>query len=490
MRLRRVISAILALIPVLLIAKDAIARTLAAGLAIALAAPAEAATTSWPVEYARGDLAYVAPHKNLTVEVASESIRILHHDESLRTIPGKSIVAVVYDVASHHPVVGYLGGVPNSVSSGGGMGAGMVGALFVVVIPVLLAPVVKAQHFVTLVWKDGDLVRNVTLQMKGKDQQAMLSALSATTGIAWRDAPAERERLSADLDAAKSRSFTFDLDREVSAADTYLDAGTHRAVVLEGMNGPELLVFESSSYKLKHLLLATPVRMEQVPIAGSQNVLVNRRDTPAGSTIKELRVGDRSLTLPDFVVTPPGSPRPVPGTDGRVVEFAFGQYAVGTITRTEYEGEQAFRFQAIRTDFSFSLASRPFPVADLYVSREHVIFDPGEGEAARERRLVLARSAIDKVDSGAMSQPPMVRLTAGKEKHSFRLIAPGRGQPASSAWRPGHGRTVLVETRLADFVRLAIRDFDAAVSLYDGWLAGVPTLAPAEEDRQDDEDAP
>src|SRR5262249_42034540 len=153
----------------------------------------------------------------------------------------------------------------------------------------------------------------------------------------------------------------------------------------------------------------------------------------------------------------------VPGTDGRVVEIAFGQYAVGTITRTEYEGEQAFRFQAIRIDLSFG--STRFPVTDLYVSSTRVIFDPGDTEAASRRRLVFKRNEITSVEKGVMNSQATVRLTTTKGNHTFRLRAPARGQPATAAWPLDHGRTRLVETRLADFVRLAIRNFDAAVSL-------------------------
>jgi len=480
-------------------------RALAWTLAIALAAPAEASKTSWPVEFAQGDFPYIPQHKNLTLEVADRSIRVLRQDETVGAIPGDSIVTVVYDSAPYRPVVGYFRGSPGiSAASGGGWAAGAALGLFVVVIPVLLAPIVKTQHFVTLVWKDHDLVRSVSLQVKGKDREAILSALSAATGAAWRDAPAERDRLAKDLGAAKSTSFAFDLDRQAFVADTYLDAGTHRAVVLDGVNGPELIVFEGSSYNPKKVLLSTPVRVQKTtsqeesaaaagePGAstrepGSRDAVVIHRDTPDGSTIEELRVGDRSITLPDFVVTPPGSPRPVPGTDGKVVEISFGQFAVGTITRTEYEGEEAFRFQVIRIDFALTST---FPAADLYVTPERVIFDPGDTKAARRRRLEFRRDEIINVDSGAMDNPATVRLTTEKEKHLFRLRAPGRGQPATPVWPLDHGRTRLVETRLADFVRLAIRNFKAADSLYEGWLAGVPGLAPAETDENQGESPP
>src|SRR5262245_12181690 len=157
---------------------DRIARAVAWTLAIALAAPAEAAKTSWPVEFAQGDLPYVPHHKNLTLEVADRSIRVLHQEDTVGAIPGGSIVTVVYDVASYRPVVGYLGGV-SGINAGSGDGWSAAAALglyglIVVVIPVLLAPIAKTQHFVTLVWKDRDLVRSVSLQVKGKDREAIL----------------------------------------------------------------------------------------------------------------------------------------------------------------------------------------------------------------------------------------------------------------------------------------------------------------------------
>jgi hypothetical protein len=476
-------------------------RTVACALALALTTPPEAAPISWPVEYARGDIPSVVAHKNLTLQAADGSIRVLRGNEVLRTIPGASVVGVVYDVAAYHPVVGYLGGAAGmSPSSGEGFMAGagvMLYGLVVVVIPLLLAPIVKTQHFVTLVWREGDLVRDATLQVKGSERQAILSALSAQAGVAWRDAPAERDRLAADLDAAESRSFAFDLDREVSVAGTYLSAGRHRAVVLDRVGGPELILFKSNSYNSRDALVATPVKRApsagpDAPAAaagataagtiasGAREATVTYLEKPAGATIKELRAGEKLLTLPDFIPAPPGTPQPVAGTNGTVVEIAFGQYAVGTITRTEYEGEAAFRFLARRTDLSFRVWTNPYRPADLYVTRQRIVFDPGDTDASRGRRVVLERSAITEVRSGSSYNRMTFHLAAGKEKHAFSLRAPGRGQSDESRTPLDHGRSRLVETRLADFARLAIRDFDAAMSLYDGWLAGVPTLAPPE----------
>ncbi|MGH9867931.1 MAG: hypothetical protein ACREAA_07200 [Candidatus Polarisedimenticolia bacterium] len=472
-------------------------RTLACALMIAAAAPpgsplalaqgaasrevssADGPQSSWPVEFARGDLPFVAQHRNLTLELRGGSFLVRQGEETLRSVPAGALVAAVYDVAPYRPVVGYFASMgpwrPSLAYTEINFGLIPI-ALIEVVIPLVLAPIVKSQHFVTLIWKDRDQVRDVTFQVKGNDRAEILAAIQEGTGVVGRDAPAERARLRDDVKAAKRRSFILDLDREIYIADTYVDAGGHRAVVLErGAGDTELLVFKGRSHDHKEVVLGTPVRVTAAGTAAGEEVAVSYRDSPAGSTISELRTGDRIITLPEFIVPAPGEPQLVPGTHGRVVRIAAGQFATGTITRSEYGGQPAFLFKAIRTNFTFSFSSpstNPYPIGDLYVSRGRVIFDPGDSRAARKRRVSLARSAITEIATGPMNNSTIIRLTTRGKTFSFRLRAPGRSPDAASPWSGNHGRTRLVETRLADFARLAIRDFDAAMRMFEGWVAG------------------
>ncbi|HYV20637.1 MAG TPA: hypothetical protein VFC25_16560 [Verrucomicrobiae bacterium] len=454
-------------------------RALAVALALAFALPAEAAApTSWSVEYSGGSYSY-ADHKNLKLEVDGSSIRILKGDTLQHTIEAGSVVTVLYDHARYHPVTGYLHSAAGNAGTGSGDFAALIGVILVIPV-IVLAPFVDKQHFVTLAWKDGEVVRSATFQVKDRERNAVLAALSAATGLAWRDAPAERQQLATEIAAARSSGFTFDVDREVAVADVYLEPGKYTGLLRTRPEGPELVVLEGSASQVEDALLWTPVQIGTIPPEGATHASggssrkkgahevaqVTYRDGGDMPSIRELRVGGQTLTLPEFEAFPPAMPHAV-GADGRTVAISYGQYGSATITRSDFQGEPAFRFHDVAL-FPHSRKGGP-ALDDLAISSRRVVFNP-EGDPAWS--LVIERSSITDVGNGPLNTQTGLGLTTSEKTYTFTLHAPGR----KAAMHPK--RQSLVLTRIADFARLAVRDFDAANVLFDDWLAGIPTLPP------------
>jgi len=162
-------------------------------------------------------------------------------------------------------------------------------------------------------------------------------------------------------------------------------------------------------------------------------------------------------------------PHPV-GGDGRTVAISYGQFGAGTITRSEIEGEPAFRFHDVQL---ISHSERGGPTVDeLAISSRRVVFNP-EGDPSWT--IVIERSSITEVGNGIVNSPCGIGLTTAEKTYEFTMQAPGR----KAALHPK--RQSMVMTRIADFARLAVRDFDAANELFDDWLAGIPTLPPTGE---------
>ena len=429
--------------------------------------PARAGGSTWDVEFKAGYLPDIGVNRNIELDVHKENLRLRLNSRVLAEIPREKVIAVVYDSALHSPLVGYFDQVPNDFSKlppeGWLQGASLaVNLLVMVVTPLILAPIVNRQHFVSLVWKDGDRHRTVTVQVKDGERDEVRQALKGATGIDWVDAPAERKHVERELKAAKGESFVLKLDREVQVAETYLKRGAHRAVVLprEGSRF-EMLISKGRGLDLEDILVNTPVLVEGAASRAGEAEVVYR-EAKAGPGIAQVRVGERRITLPTYPIRAVAEPHEAGGSEATAVRIAAGQYAEGVITRTTLGGKPAFRFGVHRFGF-------PDIGGDLYVSSTSIDYDAGPSKKGKRQRMHARVSDVRVVKVTSAFGTWHLLLHVGKRRYRFRMDSSPRAAVGRVEAMRNVKRVTEVESRLANFARLAIQDFDSASRTFEEW---------------------
>jgi len=440
---------------------------------------------SWKVEVRAPDngTEQVWPHDpNLTLELRPEGIRLLRSERTLVDIHGKDVIGVIYDKAVYRPVVAYFksGGsdvaleglnLPEEIAEAGPLGVVLLPAfvaLYVVVPAVVLAPFSNTQHFVSIVWREGDRARNVLLQVRDDEREEILTAVSGATGVAWRDLPAERERLGAEIAAAAHEGFPIRLERDVVLADTPLEAGRYHGLILQHEGDqPDLLLFRGRKVKARNLVVRTPVTIHtsEAPVEAAT---VTYEQRPIGLTLGTMRTGHHRIEFPEYRAPEIGL-APAQKVAGGSVRFEAGKYALAEVKRTTQAEEPAFLFRVLNVSF-LSRSS-----GDFFVTPTGIVYEP----ESLVDRFTAPRSDLRNVDVKSKLGGGYLGLEHAGNSYSFRMIS----KPPSPVGRfeqTRHAKRITqTEIRVATFAHLAIEDFEAASKQFEAWLAegGLVTIA-------------
>jgi hypothetical protein len=412
----------------------------------------------------------VGPHPiksgtKIAVTVDSENIAYTTGDKKQFLIPVSAVTEVAYDKVVRRGSQRLLPELSNARE----------GFLLALAAAMVAHAFKSTNHFVQVVWREGNDQKEVWFKVNQNDYSAFLTELERVTGRSVTDLARIRAEILEELEREKGNKIPIGLDRPVWLNGEKLDPGQYQLVLLqrEG-DGSQLYFFRGEKVEPKHVVAVTTVE-----------TLPPRRDTTAGAvlylesgdsptTISEVQLLDHSLRFPTaFQLL---GPHRVVSREGRpAVQFERGHSGISYASYIDYKGNPAVRFPVIHNHFMW------FCVGFLYVTEERVSYEPFFRESPKKRHVFdVLRPHLKEIKSVDVGKNPGISFALPGRTYKFTpVFVPGGPHAPHETNRRILGESVqflaphLPEEEIPDeeiregisdsldFLLLAVHNFDA-----------------------------
>ena len=388
----------------------------------------------------------------VSLEVSDEAISVKLKNDVLLEIPPSQVAATGYDDSSYSKGWAWLDAAesPDLVSHNPGLNpVGNDLLTGVVVAPLLIGAAAAShfkttEHYVRVLWKGAEGTDEILLEVGKNDYADVLAQLQRVTGKPWHDLPKEREKLKNELDQAKSAKESVDLDRAVFVNGAELQSGTYQLVLLErAANMGEVYFFRGAAVKIDEIAGQAVVEIDKQ--IRSTGAVAPAYGTATGvATITALAMPEETLRL---------TSAPLPAK----VEHAARTFYAGSdkwaiVTRTNFEGESAFRFTVLHAQFG------PPCTGYLYVTRHRIVFSRAPSSVSHCDTFAVARSDVQAkalADKWMMNRFLEVKL---KDKsYTFQPVFEEKGGQRMAML----GKSRDAAREFAEFFVRTVTDFDA-----------------------------
>jgi hypothetical protein len=179
----------------------------------------------------------------MKVTVGQDQVTFQPKNGQAFAIPCKSIVEVAYDTKSQRRTA--EAAALAAASPLGGM---------------ILFAMKKTKHYVSIVWEENGVKKDVIFDVPKGERTSLLDELQRATGKPWRDLDSEQKRTIQELETAKNKGISIQLDRQANIGNVSLKAGAYKVVFLDRGNGTgELHFFKGNNVEPKKSLVAAKV---------------------------------------------------------------------------------------------------------------------------------------------------------------------------------------------------------------------------------------
>lgn len=181
----------------------------------------------------------------IKVTVGQDQVTFQPQNGQAFSIPFKSIVEVAYDTKSQRRTA--EAAAVAAASPLGGM---------------ILFAMKKTKHYVSIVWEEDGVKKDVIFDVPKGERTPLLSELQSATGKPWRDLDSEQKRTIQELEAAKNKGISLQINRQTQVGGVSLKPGVYQVVLLERGNGTgDLHFFEGKKVKPEKSLVAAKIEL-------------------------------------------------------------------------------------------------------------------------------------------------------------------------------------------------------------------------------------
>ena len=264
----------------------------------------------WKARYKMGSRmeAAVKEDSKMIVIIGRQSILCETEKESGFLIPVQQVVGVTYDnIAKRRSYLYAVAAVPFVISAyspnifSPPEFPRLLETLIWAGAIVALTEVVKTKdHFVNILWQDGDRIKEAVFELGKKDYLAFLDQLQSVTGKGWANLPRMRETMRQELEDNQDEAIPVQLDQRVSFREAIIPPDLYQVVFLKRQEQyGALYFFRGSKVKTKNMVVVVPV--EVLPRGEDSTASeVLYKEQPHGQTpsISEIRVEGRVFRFP------------------------------------------------------------------------------------------------------------------------------------------------------------------------------------------------
>ena len=141
-----------------------------------------------------------------------------------------------------------------------GLAPGVIDAMLVGTAWAVLSFFKSKDHFINLLWRDGETIKEVVFEAGKKEYVPVLQSLQNETGLQWKNLPEQRDTLRQELEGEKDNGISVELDRRVKLGPALLAPGLYQLVFLEReLDRGELYFFAGKKVKPKEVVHAVAV---------------------------------------------------------------------------------------------------------------------------------------------------------------------------------------------------------------------------------------
>ena len=252
--------------------------------------------------------AAVEEDSKMIVIIGRQSILCETEKESGFLIPVQQVVGVTYDnIAKRRYYLWAVAAVPFVISANSPIMFSppeyprLLETLIWAGAIVALTEAVKTKdHFVNILWQDGDRIKEAVFELGKKDYLAFLDQLQSVTGKGWANLPRMRETMRWELEDNQDEAMLVQLDQRVSFREAIIPPDLYQVVFLKRQEQyGALYFFRGSKVKIKNMVLVVPVEvLPRGEDSTASDVLY--KEQPHGQTpsISEIRVEGRIFKFP------------------------------------------------------------------------------------------------------------------------------------------------------------------------------------------------
>jgi hypothetical protein len=305
------------------------------------------------------------------------------------------------------------------------------------------APLKTTEHYVRILWKGTDEPDEILLEVGKSDYADILSQLQRVTGTPWHDLPKEREKLRNEIDQAKSARKSMNLDRSVFVNGAELKSGEYQLVLLErAAKVGEIYFFRGADVKDDDVVAQAVGEIDKQN--HSTGAVTPTYGTAAGvATIT-------SLAMPEETVRFTSAALP-PKVENAARRFYGGSDNWAVVTRTNYEGEPAFRFTMFHLEYPNGC------IGYLYVTRRRVVFTRSPSSGLHCNTFAAARTDVQAKSRGANWAGRYLEVKLKENTYNFRPVFEEKGEKQLG----GIGKSGDAAREFDEFFVRTMTDFDA-----------------------------
>jgi hypothetical protein len=377
----------------------------------------------------------------VSLEVSNEAISVKLENGVPLEIPPSQVAATGYDNSSHSKGWAWLGPAESPELS---YGEGSV----LIIVPLLVgaaisAPFKTTEHYVRVFWNGAEGPDEILLELGKNDYADVLAQLQRVTGKPWHDLPKEREELRHELEQAKSDKKSVNLDRPVFVNGAELKSGEYQLLLLERTaNAGEVYFFRGASVKVNEIAAQAVVEIDK------ENHSTGPVAPDYGSEAGVATI--TALAMPEETLRFTSAPRPAK-VEHAARSFYAGSNEWAIVTRTDYEGESAFRFTVLHARFG------PPCTGYLYVTRQRIVFSRAPLSDSHCDTFTVARTDVQAKALAGKRTNRFLEVRLKDKNYTFQPVFEKKGGKRMA--RLGKSRNAARE--FAEFFVRTVTDFDA-----------------------------